>query len=213
MLLDLHGAMVIEDVEDGEGDLLSGIRGVIGDDPPVISTLDLHGNITQRMCDAATALIPCDNYPHTDFLERGLEASEMIVGTLRGELSPVMAWRQLPMLWTGGQFTGREPFDSIVARAHALETQPGILTASVAPGFPVGGHSRRRGVGDRGRRPGRGPGAAGSRCAWRLDLRPAREVPARPRLLGRRAADGARREPLAGRVWRPAGQSRRRRAG
>ncbi|MCY3913774.1 MAG: M81 family metallopeptidase [Chloroflexi bacterium] len=136
VLLDLHGAMVIEDVEDGEGDLLSGIREVIGDGPPVISTLDLHGNITQRMCDAATALIPCDNYPHTDFLERGLEASEMIVGTLRGELSPVMAWRQLPMLWTGGQFTGREPFDSIIARAHALEAQPGILTASVAPGFP-----------------------------------------------------------------------------
>ena len=136
VLLDLHGAMVIEDIEDGEGDLLSGIREVIGDDPPVIATLDLHGNISQRMCDTTTALIPCDNYPHTDFLERGLEASAMIVGTLRGELSPVMAWRQLPMLWTGGQFTGREPFDSIVARAHALETQPGILTASVAPGFP-----------------------------------------------------------------------------
>ena len=136
VLLDLHGAMVIEDIEDGEGDLLSGIREVIGDDPPVIATLDLHGNISQRMCDTTTALIPCDNYPHTDFLERGLEASAMIVGTLRGELAPVMAWRQLPMLWTGGQFTGREPFDSIVARAHALETQPGILTASVAPGFP-----------------------------------------------------------------------------
>ena len=136
VLLDLHGAMVIEDIEDGEGDLLSGIREVIGNEPPVIATLDLHGNISQRMCDTTTALIPCDNYPHTDFLERGLEASAMIVGTLRGELSPVMAWRQLPMLWTGGQFTGREPFDTIIGRAHALETQPGILTASVAPGFP-----------------------------------------------------------------------------
>jgi microcystin degradation protein MlrC len=136
VLLDLHGAMVIEDIEDGEGDLLAGVREVIGNGPPVIATLDLHGNITQQMCDAATVLIPCDNYPHTDFMERGLEAAAMIAGTLRGEVHPVMAWRQLPMLWTGGQYTGRQPFDSIIARVHELEDQPGILTASVAPGFP-----------------------------------------------------------------------------
>ena len=134
-LFDLHGAMVIEDIEDGEGDLLTAVREILGPDRPVMVTLDLHCNITQRMVDMADALIPCDNYPHTDLRERGREAADLIVRTIRGEIRPAMAWKQLPMLWIGGQFTGLEPFDSIIARAHSIEAQPGILTASVAPGF------------------------------------------------------------------------------
>ena len=134
-LFDLHGAMVAEGVEDGEGDLLEAIREVMGPDRPIFVTLDLHCNITPQMVANADVIIPCDNFPHTDLAERGREAADLIVRTLRGEIRPTMSWTQLPQLWVAGQFTGLEPFKSIIGRAHELEAQPGILTASVAPGF------------------------------------------------------------------------------
>ncbi len=135
-LFDLHGAMVVEDVDDAEGDLLTGIREIFGPDRPIFVPLDLHTNIGPDMVAAADALIPCDHFPHTDLGERGREAADLIVRTIRGEIRPTMAWNRLPMLWVGGQYTGLEPFDSIVARAHEIETRPGVLTCSVAPGFP-----------------------------------------------------------------------------
>ena len=134
-LFDLHGAMVAEGVEDGEGDLLEAIREVMGPDRPIFVTLDLHCNITPQMVANADVIIPCDNFPHTDLAERGREAADLIVRTLRGEIRPMMSWTQLPQLWVAGQFTGLEPFNSIIGRVHELEAQPGILTASVAPGF------------------------------------------------------------------------------
>ena len=134
-LFDLHGAMVIEDVEDGEGDLLTGVRGILGPDRPVIVTLDLHANITQRMVDMTQVLLPCDRNPHTDLGERGFEAAGLMVRTLRQEIRPVMAWQQLPMFWGRGQISGQQPFDSVTEEAHTIEAKPGILTCSYAPGF------------------------------------------------------------------------------
>ena len=134
-LFDLHGAMVIEDIEDGEGDLLSGVREILGPDRPVMVTLDLHANITQRMVDMTQVLLPCDCNPHTDLGERGYEAAGLMVKTLRREIRPAMAWRQLPMFWGRQQISGHQPFESVTERAHAIEAEPGILTCSFAPGF------------------------------------------------------------------------------
>ena len=58
--------------EDGEGDLLEAIRAKVGAEVPIMVTLDLHANITQKMVDHATALFVCDYYPHTDMYETGL---------------------------------------------------------------------------------------------------------------------------------------------
>lgn len=134
-LLDLHGAMVVEDLEDGEGDLLAAVRQILGPNRPILATLDLHCNLTQRMIDCADVLIPCDENPHTDLAERGREAADLIVRMLRQGLRPTMAWRQLPLFWGGHQLSQHEPYKSVLDRLHALEREPGLLTASVAPGF------------------------------------------------------------------------------
>ena len=57
VLLDLHGAMVAKETDDVEGDLLEAVRGLVGPDTPVVATLDLHTNMTERMVQNATALI------------------------------------------------------------------------------------------------------------------------------------------------------------
>jgi microcystin degradation protein MlrC len=71
VLLDLHGAMVVEGIDDGDGDLLEAVRQAVGPRCPVVSTFDLHGNHTQRRLDAATAVVGFDTYPHVDMAERG----------------------------------------------------------------------------------------------------------------------------------------------
>jgi microcystin degradation protein MlrC len=75
VLLDLHGAMVTENLEDAEGDLIAAVRDIVGDDVPIISTLDLHANITDLMVGKADVLIGFDEYPHVVLIFRGIKKS------------------------------------------------------------------------------------------------------------------------------------------
>lgn len=136
-LLDLHGAMVIEGIDDGDGDLIEAFRDYLGPKRPIIATFDLHGNHTKRRTQAASALINFDTYPHVDMAERGLEAAEIIARAVRGEIQPVSAIHQLPLFWsTQKQVTSKEPMTEVIARSHEMEKRPGILCVSVATGFP-----------------------------------------------------------------------------
>jgi microcystin degradation protein MlrC len=137
VLLDLHGAMVVEGCDDGDGDFLEAVRQVVGPACPVVATFDLHGNHTQRRINAATALIGFDTYPHVDMAERGAEAAGLIVRTIRGEVHPVMALRTLPLFWSAAcQVTGRPPIDEAFRLVHECERRPGILSVTLATGFP-----------------------------------------------------------------------------
>ncbi|MBI1314812.1 hypothetical protein GC176_26250 [bacterium] len=137
VLLDLHGAMVIDGIDDGDGDLVMAVREAIGPDRPLITTYDLHGNHTLARVNAADAIIGFDTFPHIDMAERGREAAALIVRTLRGEIRPVGAIHQLPLFWgTRTQVTAHPPMDDVMRRVHALETRPGILSVTLATGFP-----------------------------------------------------------------------------
>ncbi|MFO1008165.1 MAG: M81 family metallopeptidase [Planctomycetaceae bacterium] len=137
VLLDLHGAMVIEGIDDGDGDFVEAVRKYLGPDRPVVVTFDLHGNHTQRRVDAATAIIGFDTYPHVDMAERGREAADLIVRTIRHEVQPVMALRPIPMFWgTPTQVTAHPPMNEVLQRVHDLEKRPGILSVTISTGFP-----------------------------------------------------------------------------
>ena len=137
VLLDLHGAMVIEGIDDGDGDFIAAVREVVGPDRPIVVTQDLHGNHSQYRVDQADAIIGFDTYPHVDMAERGREAADLMVAMVRGEVRPVMALRQLPLFWNvPSQVTAHPPMDEVIRRVHELETRAGILSATVATGFP-----------------------------------------------------------------------------
>ena len=76
--LDLHGAMVTEHLNDGEGELLARVRAVVGSDIPVVASLDLHANVTQRMLEHADALIAYRTYPHIDMAETGGKVARLL---------------------------------------------------------------------------------------------------------------------------------------
>ncbi len=98
VLLTCHGAMVSEEHDDGEGDLFEFIRNLVGWDIPLISSLDLHANVTEKMVRCATALVPFEKYPHIDTYETGYVAASIMAETLSGNIKPVMAYRKVPFL-------------------------------------------------------------------------------------------------------------------
>lgn len=137
VLLDLHGAMVVEGIDDGDGDFIAAVRAAVGPNRPVIVTQDLHGNHSQYRVDQADAIIGFDTYPHIDMAERGREAADLMVAMLHGEVRPVMALRQLPLFWNVVcQVTAEPPMNELICRVHEMEARAGILSVTVATGFP-----------------------------------------------------------------------------
>jgi len=134
ILLYLHGAMVTEEDEDGDGNLLEAIRGVVGYDIPIMTTLDLHVNLTEKMMRNANAFIPYRNYPHSDMYQRGLEAADLMMKTLKGEVKPLMRYLPIPVLPVLTE-TAKESFKPINNILDVIRAEPGIIGANFVHGF------------------------------------------------------------------------------
>ncbi|MGB2818483.1 MAG: M81 family metallopeptidase [Burkholderiaceae bacterium] len=136
ILLDLHGAMVTERFDDGEGELLKRIRAVAPDTPLAVA-LDLHGNITQAMVDHADVMVGFKTYPHVDMYETGEHAARLLFGWLDGGARPHVAWAQPPLLsHTLRSATGDGAMRRAVERAREAEHN-GLLAATVFAGFSL----------------------------------------------------------------------------
>jgi microcystin degradation protein MlrC len=135
--LDLHGAMVSEHLDDGEGEILSRVRQVIGKDTPLVASLDLHANVTPAMVEQADALIAYRTYPHIDMADTGRAAAKHLALLLRTKQRFAKAFRQLPFLipisW---QCTNDQPTKGIYQKLAALQSEA-VPTLSFAPGFPA----------------------------------------------------------------------------
>ena len=134
IFLSMHGAMVAEGHPDAEGDFLEALRKAVGKEIPVIVTLDLHGNITKKMADNATALIPCEEYPHTDCYPLGQDAARLMKDTIEGHCRPVMAYRSVPYLLPLFP-TALPEIAPFLRQARACQKQPGVRFARIAHGF------------------------------------------------------------------------------
>src|SRR5262245_59853294 len=134
--LDLHGAMVTEHFDDGEGEVLARVRKVIGPDVPLVASLDLHANVTPQMMDSADALIAYRKYPHTDMADTGRAAAQHLALLLDGQRF-AKAFRQLPFLipisW---QCTNDQPAKGIYETLATYQDDR-VPTLSFAPGFPA----------------------------------------------------------------------------
>jgi len=135
--LDLHGAMVTEHLDDGEGEILRRVREVIGKDLPLVVSLDLHANVTPEMVEHADALIAYRTYPHVDMAETGRAAARHVALLLRSKQKFAKAFRQLPFLipisW---QCTSDQPTKGIYQKLAARQGEA-VPTLSFAPGFPA----------------------------------------------------------------------------
>jgi len=131
--LDLHGAMVTETLEDGEGELLHRIRSSVGPNLPIVVSLDLHANVTPRMVRDATAMAIYRTYPHLDMAETGRRCVDLLMRQIRG--APLCkAFRQVPFLIPlSAQYTGAEPCLGLYAALARVAVSP--EHAEIALGF------------------------------------------------------------------------------
>jgi microcystin degradation protein MlrC len=135
VMLSLHGAMVTERHEDGEGTLLERIRSRFPDMPIAVG-LDMHANLYDAMVENATVVAGYHTYPHIDAFETGARAGRVLLSALRGETRPTMAWGNAPMLpHVMRQGTDDFPNQALQARAREMECED-ALVASLFTGFP-----------------------------------------------------------------------------
>jgi len=135
ILLDLHGAMVTESHEDGEGELVRRIREIAPKTPMAVS-LDMHTNLYPGLVERSNVIAGYQTYPHVDMHATSLRAGRALFAMLEGKAKPAMAWGNRPMLpHVMRQSSLDSPNREIQARAIGMEKQ-GALCASLFVGFP-----------------------------------------------------------------------------
>lgn len=137
VFLTLHGAQIAQGYDDCEGDVIAGVREIVGSAVPIGVELDLHFNLSKKMLTNATVINACKEYPHSDFSKQGIELFNIIEATAKGKVQPVMVMKRVPML---GQFhTTREPMRSFVDKTDVMvENDNGLLSVTLGHGFPWG---------------------------------------------------------------------------
>ncbi|MEZ4572572.1 MAG: M81 family metallopeptidase [Thermomicrobiales bacterium] len=132
--LTLHGAGVAEGYDDIEGDIVKRTREIVGDDTPIVVTLDLHGNMTEEMVRHADLCLPCHYYPHIDMYERGQEAIDTLAQMVAGEVQPTSHLTVLPMV-IATTTSNLPPVSEINELCFEKEQEDGVLDCAFCHGF------------------------------------------------------------------------------
>ena len=135
VLLDLHGAMVTESFDDGEGELLQRLRGIDAE-TPIALALDMHANISPAMVSNIDLLCGYQTYPHIDERETGIRAARILIDMIRGQIKPTMAWGAAPMLpHVMAQSSLDQPNKGLQKQCIEVPDR-GAIDASLFTGFP-----------------------------------------------------------------------------
>jgi microcystin degradation protein MlrC len=133
-----HGAMVATNSHDPDGDLIAAVRKSVGQDVPIIVTLDLHANISDRMATAADMIVGYRTNPHVDMIERGEEAAAAMRMVLAGRADPQMHLIRTPMTPASvALLTADAPYGTMIdlGQRRQAEHAGAILNVSVFGGF------------------------------------------------------------------------------
>jgi len=138
ILLELHGAMVTQDHEDGESALLSLIREKVGRDLPIGVTHDLHANVSDLTGELSDVLVSYRTYPHIDQHITATKCADLIARMMAGEISPKVTVLRGPQIdgVDHGRTTAPGPMLDILSLADELTQQHGLLSVSINAGFP-----------------------------------------------------------------------------
>ena len=136
VVLSLHGAMVSEDQLDCEGEILEKVRSLIGEGCPLVSTLDMHGNVSPKMVEASDLLVAFNGNPHIDAYDRGKEAVATFKRLLNKEVKPTAAIAHPPLLLSAlNTWTDKPPLSFVHQAAEKFKPDGKVLNISVMGGF------------------------------------------------------------------------------
>lgn len=132
-----HGAAVAENYLDMDGSWLALLRTIIGDEIPVIGTLDPHANVSKLMISSTQGLFPYSTNPHIDQRETGKKAAQFLLDVLNRKFRPKQQLLQAPLaISIEQQITANEPCKSLYSFAQELSQSENILHVNIVLGFP-----------------------------------------------------------------------------
>lgn len=135
--LGMHGAGVGAGIPDLESFTLSAVREAMGRYVPVMSSMDLHGNISEESCVLSDGLFGTKHYPHIDEYDMGYKTMKVLIGTVRGEIKPELAVRRLPLLIAPAiGCTLRSPMKEVREHVEKYAEENGLIDATFFHGFP-----------------------------------------------------------------------------
>ena len=134
---DIHGAMTVEGIDDAEALLLGRIRGIVGPDVVVSTSMDLHGNVSRELVHRSDLITCYRMAPHEDYLDTKERALRSLIDLLvSGAPLPVKAWIPVPVLLAGEQTSTRiEPARGIYAAVPEVEALDGVIDAAIWVGY------------------------------------------------------------------------------
>jgi len=136
ILLGLHGAMVTDSCDDGEGEILRRLRALCDADVPIAITLDLHANVSEAMCELAEIIVSYKTYPHVDKRITGRHAADLLQATLLGRIHPRTIRVGCPMLEeVNGGRTDTGPMLARLQAARDWEAREDVHAVSINGGF------------------------------------------------------------------------------
>ena len=139
ILLNLHGAMVVDSYPSGDEELVRRIREAFGPNMPIVVTHDFHANITPKTIEYSDVLITFKENPHLDSFDCGLRAAEIIFRMVKREIRPIQYLVKPPMLYNQVFLnTYSKPFLAVTTESKEIEKKDKILAASVAGGYQFG---------------------------------------------------------------------------
>ena len=92
-----HGGAIATHTHDPDGEVFSLVRKVVGATVPIVTTLDLHANVSEIMMSNADILIGYRTNPHVDLFERGEEAARLLLELFDG-IKPTKHRVRLPLV-------------------------------------------------------------------------------------------------------------------
>ena len=132
VLLALHGSLASEEVEDCEGYILQRVRETVRETIPVVSTLDYHACLTEKMVNTANILVGYRTYPHVDFKETGERAAAVLLDFIVSKNPPQSIYRKLPLILpVENTETSSGPIKSAIDILHGFDREPDVVTSSI----------------------------------------------------------------------------------
>jgi len=131
----LHGAMTGESVADLDGHFLQVMRDQVGARIPIVCSLDCHATVTRQMVELSTALAAYRTHPHTDVMETGRRAAEIMIRVLAGKIQPITRMRKIPLLCLD-RGTVSSPLDQLFKKFINWDDLEGVIACSLCPSYP-----------------------------------------------------------------------------
>lgn len=133
----LHGAMAAQTDLDPEGHLLTELRNMVGPNVPIVTSLDLHAILTEKMIANIDGITMFHTYPHVDLGDTGERAARLLLEIIERKLKPAIVRVPIPALTRGDEnITKTGCYGDLIRQTQLLERNGTALAAGILIGNP-----------------------------------------------------------------------------